>query len=191
MKDLLALAQLLEGWSSRINLTGHRGLDGIVRRLILDAAAMVAQVPAPRTLVDLGAGAGFPGLPWAILHRGCSVTLVESRQRRHHFQRAVVRELGLERVRAELGRAEEIPAAPHEVVVAQAMARPEHVLMWMLRWAQPGGLLLIPGSETPPQVPENKGISASERVRYRVPCGGPDRTLWIGRRCCGTKEESP
>ena len=63
------------------------------------------------------------GLPLAILHPRRRVTLVESRERRHHFQRAAVRELGLGNVEPQLGRAESLEARPHDAVVAQAMAR--------------------------------------------------------------------
>lgn len=188
---LLVLTEMLETWAARINLTGHRDPEAIVRHLHLGAAALAAQVPEISSLADLGSGAGFPGLPWAILRPDCRFTLVESRERRHHFQRAVIRTLGLANVRAVRGRAEELDPTPHAAVVAQAMARPGRALRWMLPWAQEGGLLLLPGSETPPQVPEIEEISDSELRRYRVPCGGPERTLWIGRVRCGTKQESP
>jgi len=106
LEALLELAQLLEQWSKRINLTGHRTAPEIVRKLILDAAALTAQLPEIASLADIGSGAGFPGFPVAILRADCRVTLVESRERRHHFQRQAIRQLGLENARAELGRAE-------------------------------------------------------------------------------------
>ena len=164
-----------------MNLTAHRTLESIVRRLILDAAALAAHLPPVASLADLGSGAGFPGFPIAILRPQCRVTLVEARQRRHHFQRAVVRELALPNVRLELGRAETLDPSPHAAVVAQAMARPATALGWMLRWAAPDALLLVPGAQQLPEVPEIGAISLEAEHRYRVPCGGPERTLWIGR----------
>jgi 16S rRNA (guanine527-N7)-methyltransferase len=179
---LLALASLLAKWSQRLNLTAHRGLDAIVRRLLLEAAALAAQIPTVASLADIGSGAGFPGLPIAVLRPECRVTLVEARQKRHHFQRAVVRELGLGNATLELGRAEDLEPRPHAAVIAQALAPPERALPWMLPWVSDGGLVLIPGSATPPEVPERREVSFQAIVRYQVPCGGPDRTLWIGRR---------
>lgn len=187
LESLLGLAALLERWAARINLTGHRTLDAIIRRLILEAAALLAQIPGdPGGLADLGSGAGFPGLPIAVLRPSWSLTLVEARQRRHHFQRAAIRELGLENVEVLEGRAEVLEPRARPAVVAQAVARPEQALRWMLPWAEPGGLLLLPGSDPGPEIPEIEGIRFEGRVRYRVPCGGPDRTLWIGRRGCDT-----
>jgi 16S rRNA G527 N7-methylase RsmG len=93
-----------------------------------------------------------------------------------------VRELGLRNARLKLGRAEVLEPQPHAAVVAQAMARPARALRWMLPWAAPGGLLLLPGSTSCPQVPELSGVLFDSWVRYRVPCGGPERGLWVGRR---------
>jgi len=179
---LLALASLLAKWSPRLNLTAHRGLDAIVRRLVLEAAALAAQIPPVRSLADIGSGAGFPGLPIAILRPECDVTLVEARQKRHHFQRAVVRELGLANATLELGRAEKLEPRSHAAVIAQALAPPARALPWLLPWVADGGLVLLPASAIPPEVPERRDVSFEATIHYRVPCGGPDRTLWIGRR---------
>jgi 16S rRNA (guanine527-N7)-methyltransferase len=177
---LFELARLLERWSARINLTGHRGLDAIVRRLVLDAAALVAQLPEIESLADLGSGAGFPGLPAAILRPRCRVTLIETRERRHHFQLAACRALGLANARPIRGRAEAIPPIPHAAVVAQALARPAAALVLMVAWAAPGGLVILPGGAEPPQA-DHPRVDLERIVRYRVPCGGPLRSLWIGR----------
>lgn len=179
---LLGLAGLLEVWSKRINLSGDRTLGAILGNRVLGAAALLAHAPPFASLADLGSGAGFPGLPIAVLRPGSSVTLVESRRKRHHFQRAALREIGLSNATPLLGRAEALPARPHQAVIAQAMARPAQALRHMLRWAEPGGWLLLPGSAEPPDVPADPAYSAVERIRYREPAGGPERSLWIGRK---------
>jgi 16S rRNA (guanine527-N7)-methyltransferase len=177
---LLDLAELLERWSARINLTGHRGLAAIVGRLVLDAVALVAQLPDLESLADLGSGAGFPGLPVAILRPRCRVTLIEARERRHHFQLAACRALGLANARPLRGRAEEIPPAPHAAAVAQAMAPPAAALALMLPWVQPDGFVVLPGGAEPPAIAHPR-VRLERVARYQVPCGGPARSLWIGR----------
>jgi 16S rRNA (guanine527-N7)-methyltransferase len=184
--SLLALAQVLERWSERINLTGHRGAEAIIRRLILDAAALSHELPEISTLADIGSGAGFPGLPMAILRPECQVTLIESRERRHHFQREAIRQLGLKNTRAVLGRAEDIQAAPHGATIAQAVAKPVDALPLLLPWTEPNGLMLFPGSVPAPAVPDDSRVRFETCVEYRVPCGGPARTLWIARRLSST-----
>jgi 16S rRNA (guanine527-N7)-methyltransferase len=184
VEALLRLAEMVEGWGRRINLSGHRTVESVIRRLVLEAAALMLEAPVFGSLVDLGSGAGFPGLPIAILRPPVRVTLVEARLRRHHFQRAATRELGLGNVRLLRGRAEELAPQAHAAVVAQAMAHPAQAVAWMLPWAQPDGLLLLPGSEAEPEV-DGGGFSVEAIRRYRLPCGGPARTLWIGRRIPG------
>lgn len=179
---LLRLARLLERWGQRINLSGHRDVESIVGRLILDAAALSAHLPAVASLADLGSGAGFPGLPLAVLRPGCSLLLVEAREKRHHFQRAAIRELGLRNVASLRGRAERLPPRPHAGVIAQAIAQPSQALRWMLPWAEIGGWLGLPGGENPPEVGEHPAVTPTGVITYTVPCGGPRRTLWLGRR---------
>jgi hypothetical protein len=69
-------------------------------------------------------------------------------------------------------------------VVAQAMAQPSQAVAWMLPWVESGGLLLLPGSESAPEV-GGAGFDVEAIRRYRLPCGGPSRTLWVGRRTTG------
>jgi 16S rRNA (guanine527-N7)-methyltransferase len=175
---LLDLARLVERWGARMNLTGHRDLIEIVKGLVLGSAALVAQLPEIESLADLGSGAGFPGLPMAILRPRCRVTLVEARLKRHHFQRAAVRALGLGNATPILGRAEELEPAPHAAAVAQAVSRPDAALELMIPWIAPGGLGILPGGPEPPRVAHPRA-SEVRLVRYRVPCGGPERSLWL------------
>jgi 16S rRNA (guanine527-N7)-methyltransferase len=179
---LAALAELVARWTRRIDLTGHGTPEEAVRRLILDALALARAAPPFESLADLGSGAGFPGLPIAIRYPDRRVTLIESRERRHHFQRAAARELGLANVDPLRGRAEELEPRPHAAVVAQALGAAGAVLGWMLRWARPGAHLLLPGGPAPPRPPAHPQVIDAEVVSYSVPLGGPKRTLWIGKR---------
>jgi 16S rRNA (guanine527-N7)-methyltransferase len=181
--QLVQLATLVERWNARINLSGHRTAEEIAGRLILEALALSRELPPHfDSLVDLGSGAGFPGLPIALTRSETRVLLVESRERRHHFQRAAIRELGLANTTALRGRIEELDPQPGQVVVAQAVAKPARLLELMAPWVEPGGLLVIPGSEDPPHPDPHPGIDPVEIRRYRPPSSGLARTLWIGRR---------
>jgi 16S rRNA (guanine527-N7)-methyltransferase len=134
------------------------------------------------SLVDLGSGAGFPGLPLAVVRPSCRVLLVEAREKRHHFQRAAIRELSLSNVEALRGRAESLAPRPAAAVVAQAVAEPSRALLWMLPWVEIGGWLALPGGERAPQVELPPAVTRERLVEYVVPGGGPRRTLWLGRR---------
>ena len=170
------LALLLDRWGQRINLTGHRGPIQIAQRLLLEAAALSRVLPAADTIADLGSGAGIPGIPLAICRPHCAVILVESRERRHHFQRAVVRELGLDNATALLGRAEAVEVQPSRGVIAQAIARPEQALLWMRRWVAPGGWVALP--TVPGAALGHPDLQRGRALRYAAP-RGPERAVWI------------
>jgi 16S rRNA (guanine527-N7)-methyltransferase len=165
-----------------MNLTGHVDAEAVVRRLILDALALDQQLPEVSSMVDLGSGAGFPGLPIALLHPERRITLVESRERRHHFQRAAARELGIANAVLQLGRAEELPPEPHPLVVAQALASPLQAVAWMLPWAEEEGVLALPLSVGQPPPESGEGIGEASVAQYVVPLGGPRRVVWLARK---------
>ncbi|MCR9094491.1 MAG: class I SAM-dependent methyltransferase [bacterium] len=182
LNQLVALVLLLEAWAGKINLTGHRDAAAMTRGLVLDAAALAAALPEladARTAADLGTGAGFPGIPLAILFPATEFFLVDSRKKRNHFQREVRRRLSLGNVRPMLGRSDRIEQRPCDLVLAQAMAQPAEALVLMSQWAGRSGLLALPGSEAsvPPDVPA--GYREAELRRYRVPESGTERRLWV------------
>jgi 16S rRNA (guanine527-N7)-methyltransferase len=166
-----------------MNLTGHRSAESVVRRLILDAAALDAFSPREiGSLVDVGSGAGFPGLPMALLHPERTVLLIESRVRRHHFQRMAIRTLGIDNVEARLGRAESLAPSPADAAVAQGVASPREAVALLLPWVRLGGWLIVPGGKRVPSGRVQAVVEGTQIVPYRVPLGGPHRTLWIGRK---------
>ena len=179
--QLLALAELVEAWASRINLTGHRDAGEILTGLIVEALALERVLPPCASILDLGSGAGFPGIPIAIVRGAqCHVTLLDARERRHHFQKAAIRTLGLANVKPLLGRAETLVPEPHDVVLAQALAQPREALELMRPWARPGGTLGLAVSE-PPKLGSAEALFARTGIRrYSVPLSGRERVLWLG-----------
>ncbi len=187
-EDLVVLAELVSEWGAAMNLTGHRGPEAVMTGLIVDAIALEAQVVALAdftSVADLGSGAGFPGIPFALLDRERTVRLVDSRERRHHFQRAVRRRLEVSNLIPVRGRLEVLEPNPSDLVICQALAQPDRAVDFALPWAHPGGLVVIPGAAQPPSPAPRPDIAESGTGAYRVP-GGPPRTLWWGRRAPST-----
>ncbi len=123
MADLERFQELLADWSQRMNLLGPSGLADFWPRHAWDSAQLRKLRPAARTWVDLGAGAGFPGLVLAILLKGeagAQVHLVDSLAKRCRFLEAVVEALGLP-ANVRHARAETV-ALKAEVVTARAVA---------------------------------------------------------------------
>ncbi len=131
------LARELRRWQEVKNLVGPKTLDRIWTRHIADSLQLLDLLPEAKTWVDLGSGAGFPGLVLGIaaLQRdGMRVDLVESNGRKCAFLRHVVRLTGAPvtvhqaRVEAVIGR-----FTGHDVVTARALAP----LAQLLAWAEP------------------------------------------------------
>ena len=182
---LAQLVFLLERWSGKINLTGYRDPLEIAGGLVLDAAALLSTVPEAfevGKLADLGSGAGFPGLPIAILCPELDVWLVDSRSKRHHFQREARRRIGLSNVYPVLGRSEQVNPELCDIVVAQAMAQPEVAIARMSQWARPGALLVLPASENAVKPSPSTGLTPPERREYVVPHTDRSRQLWVSRK---------
>ena len=110
---------LLVCWNRVLNLTGIRTVEDAVERHYCESLFLAAHLPPGKlTVADIGSGAGFPGVPVAILRPYCHVTLIESRQRKAAFLKEASRELGNVRVLAE--RAESI-AETFDWVISRAV----------------------------------------------------------------------
>lgn len=121
LERLSVYLELLRRWQRAINLVGPATLADPWRRHFLDSAQLAAHVPAAATsLVDLGSGAGFPGMVLALLGvRG--VNLIESDRRKAEFLREVARATGAS-VAVHAKRIEQMPGWPAAVVTARALA---------------------------------------------------------------------
>ena len=108
--QLSVYLELLLKWNARTNLTAIREPELIVQRHFGESLfAGLHLRPETKTLLDLGSGAGFPGLPIALLHPEIAVTLAESQNKKATFLREVVRTLGLDNVEVWANRAESLP----------------------------------------------------------------------------------
>jgi 16S rRNA (guanine527-N7)-methyltransferase len=119
---LTMLVAELTRWNKRINLTAIRDPDAMVSGHILDSLAVRSLLEGRRVL-DVGTGAGFPGLPLAIAEPQIEFELLDSNGRKISFVRHVIGELGLQNVVAKKARAEDYaPAERFDTVIARALA---------------------------------------------------------------------
>lgn len=152
MVRLAALETVLRRWAPRINLVSRATLEDLWARHIADSAQLVDLAPPrPGVWLDLGAGAGFPGLVIAaiLLERApdCRVILIESDSRKCAFLHAAAREMAVP-VAIETARIE--AAHPHlaDVVSARALASLDALLGLAARFCHPGTVLLFPKGRT-------------------------------------------
>ncbi|MBF0375421.1 MAG: 16S rRNA (guanine(527)-N(7))-methyltransferase RsmG [Alphaproteobacteria bacterium] len=133
---LEAYAALLVKWQARINLVGPATLPDLWRRHMLDSAQLFPLLPGGGPIVDLGSGAGFPGLVLAALG-AADVHLIESDSRKCAFLREAARVMGVS-VTVHNGRIESAPGFPAAAVTARALAPLARLLDWAERFVAPG-----------------------------------------------------
>jgi 16S rRNA (guanine527-N7)-methyltransferase len=146
-----AYLALIGKWQRAINLVAAASLKDAWRRHLLDSAQLYPLIPpTAATLVDLGSGAGLPGLVLAILAQGegrvLAVNLVESDGRKAAFLATAARELGLVGVTVHASRAEDLAATGRlhaEIVTARALAPLERLLALARPFLVPGGRCLF------------------------------------------------
>lgn len=172
-------------WRTRLSLTGAATPVDIVRAHILDSLAVVEHVPARSILVDLGSGAGFPGVPLAIARPHASITLVESRRKRANFLREVVRRSQLANTSVVEGRAEELSAraaGTFDVVVSRAVWSVPELLPVAAELLRSGGLAIaMKGPKGMREARPSPGFRTPETVTYKLHAG-IERMLLIFRK---------
>jgi 16S rRNA (guanine527-N7)-methyltransferase len=115
----------LKAWNKKINLTSlEDDLDILIKHFI-DSLLPLRFIPQCATLLDIGSGAGFPGIPLKIAAPSLQITLLDSTLKKVFFQRHIIRTLGLRGIEAVHGRAEELGerggAFLYDVVISRAL----------------------------------------------------------------------
>ena len=130
VEQLGVYLDLLLHWNARLNLTAIRTPEEIVQRHFGESLFLASHLPiAAATMLDLGSGAGFPGLPLQLARPALNVTLAESQHKKASFLREVVRELKLP-TRIWADRAEKLPKAqPFDIVALRAVDKPDQALI--------------------------------------------------------------
>jgi 16S rRNA (guanine527-N7)-methyltransferase len=179
-------------------LIGPREAPRLWDRHLLNCAVLADLVPEGSTVVDLGSGAGLPGLVLAIARADVRMTLVEPLLRRTTFLEEVVVSLGLDNVEVVRGRAESLHGERRfDVVTSRAVAPLERLLGWSMPLvASRGAMVAMKGSSVRDEIDEarevlrelgcgepevnvlGEGLLSSTTVAVRVPWADPTRVSW-------------
>ncbi len=166
--QLSAYLDLLLKWNARTNLTSIRDPEAIVMRHFGESLFLAAHVPAGiQTVLDLGSGAGFPGLPLHLLRPDLSVTLAESQHKKSAFLREAIRSLDLT-TQVHAGRAEELMGTQSFDLVALRAVDKMHEALTLARALGAKRLVLTTKAET--------SRESDIRARHALP-SSEDRVL--------------
>ncbi len=180
-QQLIHYLQLLEKWNQAYNLTSVRKPEQMVTHHLLDSLVMIPYIKAPRIL-DVGSGAGLPGIPLAIANKGWQVEMLDSNNKKTRFITQAIAELGLKNAGVVRSRAEEYhPDRPYDTVISRAYSSLEKMVETAGQHCAKDGCLLAMKGAYPmmelEQIPES--FQVSEVSSLKVPNLGAERHVVV------------
>ena len=202
---LRAFENELMVWNKKFNLTAIRDIEGIRTKHFLDSfsCALAWKENPPKRLIDVGTGAGFPGIPLKILYPSMELKLVESVGKKASFCRHVVEKLKLAGVEVISARAEEVGQMPalresFDWAVARAVAHLPVLAEYLLPLLQIGGRMLAQKGHSGPaevHMAENAFRLLGGRMRQLLPVTLPgvaeERFLVVVDKVAATPPQYP
>jgi 16S rRNA (guanine527-N7)-methyltransferase len=179
----------LRTWSAKVNLTAIREPRDIILKHFADSLALLPHLARCASLLDVGSGAGLPGLALKIARPDLRLISVEARRRKVSFQEHVVRRLDLADVEVIWGRLEPgsalLPEGAVDCAVSRALALPDF-LTAAAPFVRPGGLLVAmrgrEGGAPDEELLSRLGLEVAGEVSYRLPVIGDERGLVLFRK---------
>jgi 16S rRNA (guanine527-N7)-methyltransferase len=158
---------LLVKWNHKINLTAEKDPDSILKRHVFDSIQYHRAFKFGFRLMDIGSGAGFPGIPLKIIFPEVPLVLVESQRKRCSFMETVVRELELDQTEVIHSRAEDISAiweGQFDAVIFRAVSNLNQCLKLGERFVAPEGRLIVkkPPGESP--IRQESSLSLKDNI---------------------------
>ena len=181
------MGELLK-WNAKVNLTAITAEDEVVEKHFLDSLAVLPEVEGAASVLDVGAGAGFPGLPLKLARPGLAVTLVDAVGKKVSYLKAVIASpaLGLLGTRAVHTRAEGRPEAEGLPRCERVLAR---AFMDLPDWLDLAPTYLAPGGQVVAMLgkalgdaelraqAEARGLTLVSARAYRLPFSGAERQV--------------
>jgi len=166
----LYLRELIK-WNEKINLTAIRTEKGIVLKHFLDSLSACPHLPKIDSVLDIGSGAGFPGIPLKMVQENLEITLIDSVRKKVDFQRHIIRMLGLKGIQAIHGRAQDKEILQSmrgrfDLVISRASTDLQTLLLLSFPFLKKNGTVLAMKGRSEGE--EIRFLSKTEKSRYSL-----------------------
>jgi 16S rRNA (guanine527-N7)-methyltransferase len=166
---LEAYVDLLLQFNTSMNLIGPMSRELIIAELILDSLVPAFVWPAGKTAVDVGSGAGLPGIPLAVAFPDVQFCLVEPRKKRAQFLKIAAHRLELKNVEVFEKRIEDLPIRSFDIATSKAVFLPVEFLDVMGAWVGSGGALIsMCAADAEPEL-EEFALKMALKKRAEIP----------------------
>lgn len=194
---------LLLEWNEKINLTAITEEDEIILKHFIDSLTISKYIEKEKTIVDVGTGAGFPGIPLRIARKDLKVTLVDSLNKRILFLNEVIQKLGLKEIETLHYRAEEFGQnkkyrESFDVATSRAVANLSTLVEYLLPLVKVGGICVcMKGSEIKEELENSKkaieilGGEIQEVEEFYLPGTDIKRSIVIVKKISSTPKKYP
>ena len=205
IEQFIKYHEILVQWNSFMNLTGITEYEEVVQKHFVDSLALCKALDIHKInkLIDIGTGAGFPGIPLKIAYPHLKITLLDSLQKRIKFLNEVVSQLGLENAETIHGRAEDF-AKPsmkresYDVCVSRAVANLASLSEYCLPYVNLNGYFVpYKSGKTEEELEESKkavfllGGKIEEEVKFMLPDSDISRSLIKIKKVSATPKKYP
>lgn len=194
--------ELLKEWNKKMNLTAIEDDRDIMVKHFVDSISIIPFLKDCKSLIDIGTGAGFPGMPVKIVRGNVDVVLLDSLEKRINFLNTVINELGLSGIKALHGRAEDFGRETgyreqFDVAVARAVANLPVLLEYCLPFVKVSGYFIAMKGSSIEEVDNSKkalnilGAEIEEVKQFSLPFDDIKRNIIIVRKLRQTPTKYP
>lgn len=195
--------KLLLEWNEKINLTAITEENEVIIKHFIDSLTIYKYLNEAKSIIDVGTGAGFPGIPIKILNKEIDITLMDSLNKRINFLNEVVKNLNLERISCIHSRAEELGRdkkfrEKYDVAVSRAVANMSTLVEYLLPFVKVGGMCIcMKGSSIDEELKESEkaikmiGGKVEKVEKIILPNSDYERNIVIIRKINNTNSKFP
>jgi len=203
VKQFFDYMQLIIQWNEKMNLTAITDPDEIILKHFVDSITINKLIKENTKIIDVGTGAGFPGIPLKIINSNKNITLLDSLNKRIVFLEEVINILALEGIKAVHGRAEDYGInsnfrEKYDYATSRAVAPLNYLLEYMLPFVKKGGkCICMKGCNVEEELLQSKnallqlGGKIEQIDKIKLPKSNIERNIVIIKKINSTPQEYP